>query len=295
MTTTSALLAGLPAPAVIETVSFDTIVQEMRDDLVARFPAIANVIDLESEPARKLIEVFAYRETLLRARINDAARAVLLATATGSDLDNLGALFDVWRLTVTPADPTATPPVAAVMETDDAFRARIQLSPEGYTTAGSAGAYKFFAFSADARVIDVSVGTPTAGTVDVTILSSEADGTPSAGLLSIVTAALSGDTVRPMNDTVAVQAPTITTYAVTAKLWFDTGANTAAVTAAAQAALETYCASVHKLGATAALSGMYAALQQPGVTRARILTPYADVTTTASEVPTLTSATLTAG
>ena len=34
----------------------------MRDDLVERFPLIAGVIDLKSEPARKLIEAFAYRE-----------------------------------------------------------------------------------------------------------------------------------------------------------------------------------------------------------------------------------------
>ena len=64
-------LSGLTPPDIIETVDFETIVKAMRDDLVARFPAIENVIDLESEPARKLIEAFAYRETLLRARIND--------------------------------------------------------------------------------------------------------------------------------------------------------------------------------------------------------------------------------
>ena len=49
-------LSGLASPDVIETLDYETIVKDMRDDLVARFPAIAGVIDLESEPARKLIE-----------------------------------------------------------------------------------------------------------------------------------------------------------------------------------------------------------------------------------------------
>ncbi|MFM8745990.1 MAG: baseplate J protein, partial [Aestuariivirga sp.] len=91
-------LSVLPPPEVIETVSYEPIVAAMRDDLVARFPAIAGVIDLESEPARKLIEVFAYREILLRARANDVARANLLAFATGADLDHLAAWYDVTRL-----------------------------------------------------------------------------------------------------------------------------------------------------------------------------------------------------
>lgn len=63
-------LAGLPPPDVIETLDYETIVREMYDDLVVRFPDISGVIDLESEPARKLIEAFAYRELLLRAAVS---------------------------------------------------------------------------------------------------------------------------------------------------------------------------------------------------------------------------------
>lgn len=77
-------LSGLSPPAIIETLDYEAIVQAMRDDLVARFPLIVGVIDLESEPARKLIEAFAYRELGLRARINDSARAVLSRMAATS-------------------------------------------------------------------------------------------------------------------------------------------------------------------------------------------------------------------
>jgi phage-related baseplate assembly protein len=56
-------LSGLAPPDILETLDFEAIVTAMRNDLVQRFPAIADVIDLESEPARKLIEAFAYRES----------------------------------------------------------------------------------------------------------------------------------------------------------------------------------------------------------------------------------------
>ena len=46
-------LSSLPAPGVIEELDFEVILRAMRDDLVARFPPIAPVIDLQSEPARK--------------------------------------------------------------------------------------------------------------------------------------------------------------------------------------------------------------------------------------------------
>ena len=45
----------------------------------------------------------AYRELLIRQRVNDAARGVMLATASGTDLDNLAANFNVERLLITPA------------------------------------------------------------------------------------------------------------------------------------------------------------------------------------------------
>ena len=36
----------------------------------------------------------------MRARVNDAARAVMLASATGHDLDHLAALFSVARMKI---------------------------------------------------------------------------------------------------------------------------------------------------------------------------------------------------
>ena len=91
-------IATLPPPSVVEPLDFEAILAAQRTDLIARYPEAADVLDLESEPLAKLMEVFAYRELLYRARVNDAARAHLVAFATGSDLEHLGAFYNVPRI-----------------------------------------------------------------------------------------------------------------------------------------------------------------------------------------------------
>jgi len=95
--TTLSDLASLPTPAVIEPLSFETIFSELQTEFQARYPSYSAL--LASDPAVKLLEVAAYREVLLRNRINAAAKASLLAFATGSDLDHLAAFYGVTRLT----------------------------------------------------------------------------------------------------------------------------------------------------------------------------------------------------
>lgn len=270
-------LSNLPAPAVVETLDFETIVQEMRDDLVDRFPAIEGVIDLESEPARKLIEVFAYREVVMRARINSAARAVMMAYATGSDLDHIAAMFGVERFLITPADPGAVPPVEAVYETDDDLRRRTQLALEGFSTGGPSGAYIFHALSADADVLDASAISPVPGDVLVTVLSRTGDGTASPELLATVDAALNDEAVRPLCDAVSVQSADIVEYQIEAALLFEAGPDPATVIAAASAAAAVYAAAQHRLGKDITISGIHAALHQPGVARVDLSSPAANI------------------
>ena len=57
----------------------------------------------------KYLEENAYREVIWRQRVNNAAKAVTLAYAEGSDLDVIGANFNVERLVITPADKSAIP------------------------------------------------------------------------------------------------------------------------------------------------------------------------------------------
>ena len=183
-TFTAVDLSRLPAPAVVELLSYEQILAAMLADLRDRDPQFTALT--ESDPAFKLLQVCAYREMLVRQRCNEAARAVMLAYAIGTDLDHLGALLGVTRLQLDPGDPiNSIPPT---MESDTEFRRRIQLAPEGFSVAGPEGAYIFHALSADPDVLDASATSPTPGEVVVTVLSRQGDGAPSAPLVAAVEA-----------------------------------------------------------------------------------------------------------
>ncbi|HFX2802445.1 TPA: baseplate J/gp47 family protein [Pseudomonas aeruginosa] len=268
-------LALVAAPKVVEELDFEQVYAEMLADLINRMPELDAL--LESEPVIKILQVAAYRETVLRQRVNDAARAVMLPYSTGTDLENLGSLFGVTRLLITPADLAAIPPVPAVYESDDDYRYRIQLSLEGLSTAGPEGAYIFHAMSSDGQVLDASATSPEPGQVLITVLSRAGDGTASPELLATVDAALTDESVRPLTDFVTVQGASIITYAVEATLHFYAGPDRAVIMANAQAAIEAYVAGQHRLGMDVTLSGIYAALHQPGVQRVDLISPTANL------------------
>lgn len=275
MTFTAIDLSRVPAPQVVQTLSAEKILSEMLEDLLARHPEFTAL--LESDPAIKLLEVAAYRELLLRQRINEAAQAVMLPYALGTDLDNLGALFGVQRLITTPGDPSAVPPVPAIYESDSELRYRIQLSLEGLSTAGPEGAYIYHALSASGQVLDASAISPEPGEVLVTVLSRLGNGVAAPELLATVYAAINAESVRPLTDYVQVQSATITEYALEATLYFYAGPDREVVLANAQAAAEAYVAAQHRLGRDVTLSGIYAALHQPGVQRVELASPAAGI------------------
>lgn len=270
-------LSQLQPPDVIEALDFEAIFAAMLADLQARDPIFTALV--ESDPAFKILEVAAYREVLLRQRINDAAKSVMLALATGADLDQIAANYNVQRLVIDAGDPVAVPPVPPTYESDVDFRNRILLSLEGYTTAGSVGAYQFHALSADADVKDVSVASPPLlpGRVDVAILSRTGNGAAPTPLVNTVYGALNADTVRPLCDTVVVQSASIVNYSVTAVLTLYPGVGQEATLAAAQAAAQAYAADMHRIGRDITRSGLFAALHQPGVQNVNLTAPAADV------------------
>ncbi|ENY0935238.1 baseplate assembly protein, partial [Enterobacter hormaechei] len=129
-------LSQLAAPDVVEELDYETILSERKATLVSLYPeeqqeAVARTLMLESEPIVKLLEENAYREVIWRQRVNEAARAAMLAYATGADLDQIGANYNVKRLVIMPADDTTLPPTPAVMESDTDYRLRIQQAFEG--------------------------------------------------------------------------------------------------------------------------------------------------------------------
>jgi len=292
---TAVNLAQLAAPAVIETLDYETIFEAMLADLRARDASFDALV--ESDPAYKILEVAAYRELLIRQRVNDAGRAVMLAYAVGTDLDQIAANFNVARLLITPADDEAIPPTPAVYESDDELRRRVVLSLEGYTTAGSVGAYQFHALSASGDVLDVAVESPPSipGTVKLAILSRTGTGAAPAETISDVDAALNAEVVRPLCDTVNVASAGIVNYSVTAVLTVFPGTGSDQVLAAAQDGLDAYTESMHRLGLDVTRSGLFRALHVEGVQNVALSAPAADVVVAWNQATHCTGTTLTVG
>lgn len=279
-------LSALPAPNVIEPLDFETMLSAMKARLIDQYPAA----DVESEPVVALLEAATYHRMLDRARVNDAAKAVLLAKAWGSTLDNIGAFFVTARLVVTPGDPDAIPPTLDIYETDDAYRGRLQLAMEAQSSAGPRGAYLYWTLAADGQVLDASVSSPSPGVVRVAVLAQT--GTAPQPLLDKVYATLSDEDVRPLCDTVQVVAATLVDYAVEATITYLAGPDAGLVEAAARAAVEAHAAAHFRVGHDITRAGLYAALYQPGVQNVVLTQPAADVVIGVGAAPRLTSITI---
>lgn len=274
-------LSQLPPPRILEMPKF----REQKAKRLAELQSLDPTFNalVESDPAMKLLEILVYREMVNVARFNNGILAVLLAYAKGSDLDQLGANFDVARKVRTPADDTTIPPTPAEMEDDDAYRRRIRLSWYARNTAGSIQAYEFFALSADGSVLDARAYGPQEspdiepGHVHVYVLSTDGDGTPTEALLQTVMNALSEEYTRPLTDYVSVLAPEVITYEVDATLLIGDGPDADTVEQAAATAMQRYADSVHVIGVDVSLAGVYRALKQPSVDDVLLDSPLATI------------------
>lgn len=262
VTTTVLDIANLPAPDVVEEIDFEAILAATAADLVERFPAIAGVIGLESEPARKLLEVDAFRETLIRARINDAMRSQLIAFATGADLDHLAAFYDVIRLEG---------------EADERLRARIIFAIAGRSTGGTASRYRFMAMSASVAVRDAVVYRDgLSPVVHVAIFADTQDGVPTPAILDAVRESVGRRDVRMVNDTINVRSAVTQTVSIEADVWLLPATETM-VFAGLEAQLRAAFASEAGLGFDLTRAWLTARLMVPGIQRVEILTPAVDV------------------
>jgi len=207
-----------------------------------------------------------------RARVNDAAKALMLAYARGADLDQLAANVNLQRLVVQAEDLNAVPPVERVLEADDALRERVQLVYEGLTTAGPRNSYILHARNASGRVADATAESPAPAEVVVTVLDLEGAGLAPPELLETVRAYLSDDDVRPVADRLTVQAAEILPYRVEALLYkAGTGPENEAILAACKARLRAWVNPRRRLGLEVSRSGIDAQLHIDGVSRVELV------------------------
>lgn len=268
-------LAGLPTPQVLETLRFETVFDALLRDFQVRYPQYSAL--LASDPAIKLIEVAAYRELLLRARINEAARANLLAFAVGNDLEHLGAFYGVTRLP---------------QEQDEPLRRRIRARIMGFANAGGAAHYRYWALSASPEVADVAVDSPGPGRVRISVLPTGHSDTVPEALLETVRATVLRDDVRVLTDTVEVVPVSLVPVTVSAQIWlypdtpmvvFD-GLAPRLTRELAQAAV---------LGWDLTRSWLIGQLQQAGIHKVELISPDADIRIHSTQAVRLTDVQLT--
>ena len=316
-------LDSLPDPQIVETISFQTIFDALRSDFQSRFPQFSALV--ESDPAIKLLEVAAYREVILRQRVNDAFKATLLAFAAGADLDQLAAFYGLTRLD---------------SETDAELRDRTINRIQGSSTAGGAAWYRYQALTSNAGVRDARVTSPNPGEVQVALLSKEKnnlealgtatsslstamaqlatfygvsgqtndaaasaaiaavidaagpEGTATAQLLAAVNQTMQSDQVRVITDTVSTVSANVVSVDVAADVYLypDTSATVLdGIEAAVRAAVE----SEGGLGWDLTLSWLIKSIHVDGVQRVEITSPSANQVAADDTAITIGSFTLT--
>jgi len=258
-TTTIQELSTLPEPGIIEALSFDAVFSALMHDFQVRYPEFTAL--LESDPAVKLLEVAAYRELLLRNRINEAARGQMLAFANGTDLDHLGAFYGVERLEG---------------ESDSALRRRIRQRIMGFSNAGGADTYRYWALTASPEIADVAVTSPQPGHVRISVLSRLGNGTASEELLDAVKAVVSRDDIRVLTDTVHVLGAEIMPVDVAADIWLLPD-SVAELTDTLPGYLASEFAGAAMLGFDVTRSWLIGRLHVAGVHRVELIAPVTDI------------------
>ena len=264
-------LSALPAPDVLEPLDFEL----TYDECLSTFRGHMGdnwTANLESDPVVKLLEVGAYIKVGNRARVNDGAKALLLAYAIGSDLDQLGANVNLPRLVIQAEDLTVTPPVPEVLEDHDAYRERIQLAYEGLTTAGPRNSYILHTRNASGLVADATAESPKPCHVTVTVLSAEGKGEAGPELLDVVRLALDDEDTRPVGDRVTVQSAEILEYRIDAILHMSgAGPEGDASLTEAKRRLGAWINPRKRLGVEVARSAVDAQLHIAGVSRVELV------------------------
>lgn len=272
-------LSQLPQPTIIEELDFEEILIDVKAVMVAAYPvdqqtAVIAALALESEPLNVIAQAIAYREMLLRQRINEGAAASILSHATGDDLDNIAANLDTERLVITEATDTAD----AVMESDEALRLRAQAAFEGMSVAGPSAAYEYFARSASGKVADAKASSPAPAEVVVAVLSTEGDGTASPELLAAVAEAVNDEDVRPIGDRVTVRSAEIVDYEIDVTLYLYPGPESEPIINAADASLQKLLKqNDKKISRDVVRSAISAAVHVQGVQRVEVNSPPEDI------------------
>jgi len=272
-------LSLLPVPEIFAPIDAKSLEQDLADTFAALHPPSAETIMLNSDPMRKVLQLVAYRAALQRDDFRKDAAIGLVATASGNGLDQRAAQIPLTRLSG---------------ESDDEFRKRIRFAFDGFSSAGPRGAYRFHAENAHVdvrsvvvrspRVSDTGSDAPEAGQVFVYVIGA-ADGTLPITVRDAVEVALNDEFVIPTSADVQVKDPEIVAFDVTATLTIDVDLSPQLITAAAQAALESYLSGSLDFGGRITRTDIITALNVEGVVEVELQAPAQSPTSNPYAVP----------
>ena len=284
-------VSALPPPEVLEPLDFEQTLAATVVDLQTRYPQFS--AKLESEPVIKQFEAFSYRDTLLRTRVNSAARAVLPAFAVRSDLDNIVARANVVRLPIA-FDSDEVP---TAYESDSDLLSRY-LAAFAAPSAGSEDAYIYQAATAwpdryDIRVLNYADGVGLSpGEVAVYLLAKDG-GEVSNDTVATVFAALGTKTARPLTDVVTIRKAEVVNWRIEAHLTILKGASPAKVVEARRAAALAFGRSRYHIGGLVTTAGANSTLWDPNVVNVVMADPGSNVAGGPGKAPYLTEVVLT--
>lgn len=263
MSTVAFDFSSLPPPEVIKTFYFETILAERMDDLRQRLVTSGidyDVGNLETDILKIVHLADTYREVALRTAINDAAKANLLAFALRSDLDHLGAFYDVYRLEG---------------EVDEAYRSRLIIEIKGRSPGGSAYWYEAAARRSDVRIRSVKVYREAFWPIiHIAVLSRENGGIPDQAMMNAVTTEVMSERVRLLNDTLIVDPAVATGTNIEADIWLLPDAAFGILDALPEILRQAWLAE-SEIGFDLELSWIESRLHVSGVKRVDILSPSA--------------------
>ncbi len=268
----------LPAPDAIETLSAEAILADRMAGFQKRADEAGFAYDvgaLETDPIKIDQEVHAFRETLMRARVNSGIRAVLPAYAQGSDLDAIAARANVTRLVLT----EATDDEQAVMESDASLLLRY-LTSFAVPSAGSPDGYIWHAVMAYPEARDIAVAGPEVhsvpGRAAIYLLAEDGAAVPS-GRIDAVRDRLTQSNVKPLTDQVTVAAAEVIPYAIAITITVPPGPAPETVRLAAIASIRKAADARFAIGAKVWVNALEGAAYVANVLRVQRSAPSQDI------------------
>lgn len=232
-------------------------IESILNRIRADYQEKAGKVLLPAHIENSIIQVYAYREYLLREAINHAFLQNFPQFAEGYALDLCGEPMGCFRLD---------------NESDDDYRKRILLAPESFTTCGTKGSYEYHARQASVDVADVFITHQDNGIVEITVLAKQ--GEPSQALLETVKAYVADDERRTLCDKIVVQGANTVNYRIQATLDLLQFADAERVEHSARQSLQSYLDSrTLKMGEDVVPLDLAKALKVDGVYNVTIQSP----------------------